>query len=127
MIKTEYRVYNISHTFTRNELRQLIHKKQPIEWGYLIFQNIFEQYTDPRKEQLFCYKKYPQGIGIVIGDLNHSMVWSTTTTGTQLLTFNLKFVQAVETATDKPDWEAYRNVFFESNLTVSEINEIAKW
>lgn len=114
MIKTVFREYEVTQTFTRNEVKQLIAKKHPSEWGQILFNKIVSD-EQVRHEAKHTFQ-YPMSMGVTHWGFKHSFSLDKTPTGTVLVNTTLTYIQAVEIATDKADWVAYRNVFFDANL-----------
>ena len=116
MIKTVLRVYEVTQTFTRNEVKSMIAKKHANEWGHILFDAVASlekiwhdtPYTFQYELSADCPTHYP---------FNHSINLDKTTAGTVLINITLTYIQAVEIATDKPDWVAYRNVMYDAHLT----------
>lgn len=113
MIKTVLRVYEVTQTFTRNEVKSMIAKKHALEWGHILFDEVVKvRHDEPCKAQYELSADVPTHY-----DFNHAISLDKTPTGTVLVNITLTYIQAVEIATDKPDWVAYRNVMYDANLT----------
>ena len=116
MIKTVLRVYEVTQTFTRNEVKKMIAKKHANEWGHILFDAVVSlekiRHDTPHTFQydlsVDCPTHHP---------FRHSISLDKTPTGTVLVNITLTYVQIVERATDKPDWIAYRNVMYDAHLT----------
>lgn len=124
MIKTVFRVYEVTQTFTRNEVKRLIAKKHASEWGHILFDKvIMETGVIPRAT---CIKQFDEALASTNWDFNHSFSLDKTDTGTVLVNITLTYIQAVKIATDNADWVAFRNVFFDAHLTDAEKDLLQK-
>ena len=114
MIKTVLRVYEVTQTFTRNEVKRMIAKKHANEWGHILFDEVVSQV---RHDEPFRIQHELSADIFTHYDFNHAISVDKTLAGTVLVNITLTYIQAVEIATDKPDWVAYRNVMYDAHLT----------
>lgn len=116
MIKTVLNVYKITHEFTRNEVKRLIAKRHPFEWGDILFNEMIS--FERVRHETPCAHQFELSADCPTHNVfNHEFSLDKTPTGTVLVRVWLTYIQAVEIATDKPDWIAYRNVMYDAHLT----------
>lgn len=123
MIKTEYRLYRRVYEWTRNEIVRMIVKQPQKDWGKIILGNTIDVKTKWRD---FDPVLLWQGEELNPQNYSHSFKLSHTQTGTLIISVEIVYSQAIEVATDKPDWIAYRHVDFNPTLTDDEIDTIDK-
>ena len=118
MIKTVFRVYEVTQTFTRNEVKRMLVKKHASEWGHILFNEVItKQGVISRATPI---EQFEPAIASTHHDFEHAIALDKTDTGTVLVNITLRYIQTVEIATDKADWVAYRTVFFDAHLTEHE-------